>query len=158
MRVISIDPGYDRVGIAILEKEVRSKEVLLFSECFETSSKDSIDQRIFKIGDRLDKLIKEYSPEVMAIETLYFTNNQKTVMGVSEARGVLKYVGICNGLEIMELTPAQIKIAITGYGRADKKQVLHMVPRLVEVKNADKMIDDEIDAIAVGLCALAHKM
>lgn len=158
MRVIAIDPGYDRVGIAILEKEARSKEVLLFSECFETSSKDDIDQRIFKIGDRVDKLILEYNPQVMAIETLYFSNNHKTVMGVSEARGVLKYVAISNGLEVIELTPAQIKIAITGYGRADKKQVLHMVPRLVEVENADKMIDDEVDAIAVGLCALAHKM
>ena len=92
----------------------------------------------------------------MAIEKLFFTTNQKTAMGVSEARGVIIYEGSKTGLKIFEYTPLQIKIAVTGYGKADKSQVLFMVKKLIKIDDSIKS-DDEIDAIAIGLTAFAHQ-
>lgn len=154
MKIISIDPGYERVGIAIIEKETGGKEELLYSDCFKTSAKSPITERFLLIGKEIEKIIKKYNPEALAIETLFFNSNQKTAMAVSEARGIIIYQGLANGLDIFEYTPLQIKIAITGYGRGDKKQVIAMIPHLIKV---DKKInyDDEYDAIAVGLTHLA---
>ncbi len=155
MRIISIDPGYDRVGIAIIEKIGGKKEDLLYSNCFRTSSKESISKRTAVIGEEVARLIEEYSPSILAIETLFMTNNQKTVMGVSEARGVIMYEGIRKNLTIVEYNPNQIKIAVTGYGKATKEQVHKMVAKLIQLPQK-KMIDDEVDAIAVGITAFAH--
>lgn len=154
MKIISIDPGYEKVGIAIVEKNKSEKENLIFSECFQTSAKLSLPERLFLIGQEIDKLIKEYEAEAMAIEKLFFTTNQKTVMGVSEARGVIIYQAILNKIPVFEYTPLQIKIAITGYGRGNKKQVISMIHNLIKI---DKKIkhDDEYDAIGTGLTHLA---
>ncbi len=155
MKIISIDPGYDRVGIAILEKAKNQKEELLYSDCFRTSAKTKLPDRIFSIGTEVARLIKKYKPEMLAIETLFMTTNQKTVMGVSEARGVIIYEASRAGLSVCEYTPLQIKIAVTGYGKATKDQVEAMVERLV-VLHKKARIDDEMDAIAVGITAFAH--
>ena len=154
MRVLSIDPGFERVGIAVIEKTNLAKDKLIFSTCFKTSPKLSLPERIKNIGLEIEKIIKKYKPEVLAIEKLYFTTNQKTVMGVSEARGAIIYVGSKNGLSICEYTPPQIKLAVTGYGKASKEMIMSMVPKLIEV---DKGVnsDDELDAIAIGLTCLA---
>lgn len=154
MKIISIDPGYERVGIAVIEKLPKQNEVLLYSDCFKTSKEDRLPARIALIGREIKKLIEEYKPERLAIEKLYFTNNQKTAMGVSEARGVIIYEGSLAGLTIHEYTPLEIKVAVTGYGKSDKKQVISMIPRLIKI---DKKIahDDEYDAIAVGITCLA---
>lgn len=154
MRIISIDPGYERVGIAIIEKEDGQKESLVYSDCFKTSSKLPLTERLFLIGQEIDKIIKEYNTKALAIETLFFTNNQKTVMGVSEARGVIMYQAMLNKIPVFEYTPLQIKIAVTGYGKSDKKQVTDMVTRLIRIEKEIKH-DDEYDAIAVGLTHLA---
>ena len=131
MRIISIDPGYERVGIAILEKETSSsKEILLYSDCFQTDKKDSFETRLKFIGEELEKLIKEYKPKALAIESLFFNSNQKTALKVSEAKGVIKYMALAQGLGITEFTPLQIKIAITGYGRSDKKKATTKHPPL----------------------------
>jgi len=90
----------------------------------------------------------------MAIEKLFFTTNQKTVMGVSEARGVIMYQALLNKIPVFEYTPLQIKIAITGYGRGDKKQIIAMLQHLIKIEKEIKY-DDEYDAIAVGLTHLA---
>ncbi|KKQ35888.1 MAG: Crossover junction endodeoxyribonuclease RuvC [Candidatus Nomurabacteria bacterium GW2011_GWB1_37_5] len=157
MRILSIDPGYERVGIAIIEKENKSsKEILLFSECFKTSPKLKLSERIFIIGQNIESIIKKWKPDALAIETLFMTTNQKTVMGVSEARGVIIYEGQKSGLQICEYTPLQIKIAVTGYGKATKEQVLTMVQKLIKISNK-KTLDDEIDAIAVGLTYFAQE-
>lgn len=158
MRIISIDPGFERLGIAILEREVinnRKIDVLIFSECFKTKSSLPFPERLNLLGGRISALIKEYNPEIMALETLFFATNQKTVMHVSEARGVIIYEGIKNRLQIMEYTPLQIKIAATGYGRATKDQVDQMVRKLIKIEKTTK-IDDEMDAIACGITCLAH--
>lgn len=153
-RILAIDPGYERMGIAVLEKDSSGKEVLLFSECFKTSSKIPHYERLTSIGKELDSVIKKYKPSIMSIEKLYFTTNQKTVMGVSEARGVMLFVGKTNNLKIFEYTPPEIKVAVTGYGKATKEMVMVMVPKLVKIEKTIKS-DDELDAVAIGLTCFA---
>jgi crossover junction endodeoxyribonuclease RuvC len=157
MRVLGIDPGYERLGIAVLEKNAGSggKEKLLFSECFKTSPKLEFPERLLLLGEEIKKIIKIYKPEVLGIETLFLNTNQKTVMHVAEVRGVVIYEGVQAGLKIFEASPPQIKIATTGYGRANKEQMIKMVKILIHVDEAKKS-DDEMDAIAVGITTLAH--
>lgn len=157
MRILGIDPGYERLGIAVLEKNKGDKkEKVIFSECFKTSSKLDFSERLLLIGDEVNKVIKKYKPEILSIETLFLTTNQKTVMHVAEARGVILYEAIKNDLKIFEATPLQIKMATTGYGKADKNQVIKMVGMLVDIDNTKK-VDDELDAIAIALTAFAYK-
>lgn len=154
MRILSIDPGFERIGIAIIEKTFLQKDRLVYSECFKTSAKIPFCERLEKIGTEVEKVIKKYKPSALAIEKLYFTTNQKTVMGVSEARGVIVYVSAKNGLPVYEYTPPQIKVAVTGYGKASKAMVMSMVPKLIDIdENINS--DDELDAIAIGLTCLA---
>ncbi len=115
MRIIAIDPGYERMGVAIIEKN-SNKENLVFSECFKTSAKIPHEERLKLIGQEIEKCIKKYEPQAMAIETLFFTNNQKTAMHVSEARGVMLYVASVTRLSVAEFSPMAIKVAVTGYG------------------------------------------
>lgn len=154
MKIIAIDPGFERIGIAVLEKSEKGKDILLYSDCFKTKASLPFYDRIHNIGKETERIIKKYKPKAISIEKLYFTNNQKTAMGVAEARGVIIYEAKKNGLLVFEYTPPQIKIAVTGYGNADKKMVISMVPKLI---NIDKITnsDDELDAIAIGLTCLA---
>jgi len=154
MRILAIDPGFERVGIAVLEKTLLKKDILVYSNCFKTTASIPFPERLKNIGLELEKIIKKYNPKVLAIEKLYFTTNQKTVMGVSEARGVMVYVAAKNNLSIYEYTPPQIKVAVTGYGKASKENVMSMVPKLIDIKNKINS-DDELDAIAIGLTCLA---
>ncbi len=153
-RILAIDPGYERLGVAVLEKNSLGKEELLFSECFKTSSKLPHYERLAAIGQELISVIEKYKTNVLAIEKLYFTTNQKTVMGVSEARGVILFVAKINNLEIFEYTPPQIKIAVTGYGKATKEMVMSMVPKLIKIEKETRS-DDELDAVAIGLTCFA---
>lgn len=156
MRILGIDPGFERLGIAILEKKkTDKKEVVIFSECFKTSSKLDFPERLSLIGKKIKKIIKQYKPEILSIETLFFNTNQKTVMQVAEARGVVLYESAIAGLKIFEASPPQIKIATTGYGKANKEQVKKMVQILVEIDKI-KASDDELDAIAIAITAFAH--
>jgi len=156
MKILGIDPGFERLGIAILEKNKGDKrEKVIFSECFKTSSKLDFSERLNLIGEEVKKVIKKYKPEILSIETLFLTTNQKTVMRVAETRGVVIYEAAQAGLKIFEASPPQIKMATTGYGKADKKQVMKMVKMLVEIDNSKKS-DDELDAIAVALTAFAY--
>lgn len=156
MRILGIDPGFERLGIAVLEKiKSDKKERVVFSECFKTSAKLDFFERLHLIGEEVRKIIKKYNPEVLSIETLFLNTNQKTVMRVAEARGVVVYEAARAGLQIFEASPPQIKIATTGYGRADKTQIMKMVKILVEIDKL-KTSDDELDAIAIALTAFAH--
>lgn len=154
MKIISIDPGFERTGISIIERDKNKKDILVFSECFKTLSKKKLPDRIKDIGEEIEKIIKKYKPTELAIEKLYFTTNQKTVMGVSEARGVIIYCAKKNNLEVFEYTPPQIKVAVTGYGRADKNMIMSMIPKLINLKKEIKS-DDEMDSIAIGLTHLS---
>jgi len=151
MRILAIDPGYERVGIAIL-----GKDTLVFSECYKTSAKLDFSERLGLLGQEIGAIIKKYKPMALAIETLFLTTNQKTAMRVAEARGVIIYEAQKAGLKIFEYTPLEIKIAVTGYGKSDKKSVINMVKKLIKI-NENKNSDDEIDAIAVGLTCFARE-
>jgi len=157
MKVLGIDPGYERLGIAIVEKQ-GNKETLVYSECFQTNSKTPFHERLGLIGERVRNIISEYKPDVLAIETLMFNTNQRTAINVAEARGVILYEGTRGGLEVAEYNPLQIKIALTGYGRSGKEQVTEMVKRLVSINKKDAK-DDEYDAIACALtCFASYKI
>ncbi len=163
MRIIGIDPGYDRLGIAVIEKPAKGKpdkkEILLYSSCLKTSAKDSIYVRLQEIGQEITRVLNEFKPDQLAIENLFITKNQKTAMRVAEARGIILYEAQKRGIPIREYSPMEIKLAVTGDGGSDKLRMTKMVGLLIKTpenpkkKAANKMLDDEYDAIAV---ALAH--
>lgn len=154
MRVISVDPGYDRLGVAILELQ-NNNEILIYSGCIETNKSDTLTNRLQIIGNEFFKLIKIYSPNTLAIETIFFNKNQKTAIGVAQARGILIYLALNNNCKVYEFGPQQIKTAVTGYGKSDKTAVIEMVKRLVK-NTPTNALDDEYDAIAVGITCLAY--
>lgn len=154
MRVLAVDPGYERLGIAVLEKLAKQKETLLYSYCIQTLKSLTHAERLLKIADGVRKVIHDYAPQALAIETLFLAVNQKTVMPVAEARGVVLVEAARGGLTVFEYTPLQVKCAVTGYGKSDKRQVAEMVKRLIALP-AKKRLDDEYDAIAIGLTCLA---
>jgi len=152
MKIISIDPGYERVGIAILEKS--KKETLIYSECFKTSSTLPHSERLRLIGEKITEIISQFGPKALAIEKLFFNTNTTTALKVAEARGVVLYSAALAGLAVHEYTPLEIKVAVTGYGRSDKKQMMAMIPKLITLEK-EISSDDEFDAIAVGLTCCA---
>lgn len=153
MKILGIDPGFERVGVAVVEKK-DGKDFLEYSTCVKTAATSPFNERLNTIGKEIKEIIKKHKPDVLAIETLLFNNNQKTAMKVSEARGVVIYEATREGLEMCEYTPLQIKIAVTGYGRSDKKQVDMMVKQLINIEKPVKY-DDEMDAIAVAITCSA---
>lgn len=156
MRILAIDPGFERVGLAVLEKAARGKETLIYSECFKTKSSLPFPERLRFIGEKVRAVVKKFSPAALAVEKLYFEKNTKTALGVSEARGVIVYEAARVGLAVREYTPLQIKVAVTGYGRATKAEVNRMVGKLIVLPKKISS-DDEMDAIACGLTCLAHQ-
>jgi len=154
MRILGIDPGYDRLGVCILEKKAGAKEAVLFSTCLVSDKKATNAERFRSMGGELSLVIRAWNPEILAIEKLFFTKNQKTAMAVSEMRGVIIYIGAQAGLPIAEYTPNEVKTAVTGYGKAEKKDVELMVKKLVLLPDQKRM-DDEYDAIAVALACAA---
>ena len=155
--VLAVDPGFDRVGLAVMKLE-RDGPKLLFSQCFETDSKKARPERLFSIGRRIKDVIKKWQPETLAIETLFFNTNATSAIGVAEARGIIIYEARNRDMEIFEYGPQTIKMAVTGYGQADKTQMANMVKKLVPLpKKSSKRLDDEVDAIALGITHLASK-
>lgn len=155
MRILAIDPGFERVGIAVLEKK-NGKESLLYSDCFKTSSKLPFEKRLLLIGGEISRIIEAHTPTALAIETLFFNSNQKTAMRVAEARGVIIYAAISHGLAVCEYTPLQVKTAVAGYGKADKEQVARMAEKILGIEKSVSY-DDETDAIALGITCLASE-
>lgn len=153
MKVLGVDPGYDRLGVAILEKE-NGTEVLRYSSCITSNKEDALSKRTHDAVETFVSLLREHKPEAVAIERLFFNKNQKTVMAVSEIRGALIYAAEKEGCRVYEYTPQEIKVAVTGYGKSTKDQVASMVSRLVRGVPKDAL-DDEYDAIAAALTCLA---
>jgi crossover junction endodeoxyribonuclease RuvC len=149
MKILGIDPGYDRIGIAIIEKN-KGQDVLLHSECFTTDAKLPFYERLVKIEKRITEILDEFEPDALSIETLFISKNQKTGMRVAEARGVIAVSAAKRGVSIFEYSPPEIKAAITSDGRSDKTQMIKMIPLLVKMRPR-KRRDDEYDAIAAAL-------
>ncbi len=155
MKVLGIDPGYGRCGVAVVEKNRGAKEVLLYSDCIETSAKDAFPERLAAVASECARLMKEHAPDCIALERLYISKNQKTAMHVAEVRGALMGAASSAGLKVFEYTPGEVKSAAAGWGGADKKAVAQMLHALIKI---DKKIrhDDEYDAIAIAVTHLAR--
>jgi crossover junction endodeoxyribonuclease RuvC len=157
MKTIGIDPGYDRLGIAVISKEEgSSKETLIFSTCVTTTKNLEQHERLYEIGEALRTIIKEHKPDSLALESLFFSINKKTAIKVAEARGVILYEAARAHIPVFEYAPSQIKIAVTGHGATDKKQVTMMVRKIIKI-DREIQYDDEYDAIAVALTHLASE-
>lgn len=154
MKVLAVDPGYDRMGVAVLKK-TNNQEVLLLSTCIETDKKTPLDDRLYTLGQTFKELLEEHKPDLVAIETLFFNKNVKTGIGVAQARGIVMFLAREHNAVVKEFGPQEIKIAVTGYGKSDKTAVIDMVKRLVKGV-PETALDDEYDAIATGVTALAH--
>ena len=152
MRILAIDPGYDRLGLAVVEGDP-SKPILVWSDCVEPE-KGQPEERLAAISRAVADALEKYSPGALGIETLFFSINKKTALGVAQARGAILAIAGCAGLPVIEFSPQQVKLAVTGYGNADKKAIASMVPRLISLPEK-KRLDDELDAIAIGIAALA---
>ena len=154
MLVLAIDPGYGRCGVAVVEK-AEGKERLVYSDCIETSAKDSFPVRLSEVTTACAELLRAYKPDAVALEKLFMTKNQKTAMRVSEVRGALIDLATRHGVPVFEYTPGEVKSAAAGSGSADKRAVIKMLHALLKI---DKKIvhDDEYDAIAIGVTHLAR--
>ena len=152
MRILGIDPGYGRMGYGIIEQLRNGQWVTLVYGCLNTDAKKSFVERLIEIKEKVDALAKKYKPEIMGVEKLYFVKNAKTAMDVGQARGAILLSGIENKMQICEFTPLQIKQSITGYGKADKRQMQKMVAMILNLKEKIKS-DDAADALGVALCA-----
>lgn len=152
MKILAIDPGYDRLGIAVIEGDA-SRPSLLWSDCI-LPPRGAPEERLAYISRAVTLAIKDYMPDAIGIETLFFSVNKKTALGVAEARGAVLAVAGMASLPVIECSPQQVKLAVTGHGGADKKAVAHMIPRLLALPEKIRL-DDELDAIAVGITALA---
>jgi crossover junction endodeoxyribonuclease RuvC len=153
---LGIDPGYDRVGVSILKK-LGYNDTLLFSTCIITDKKADKIQRYLHISRDLNHIIDKYNPEVLGIESLFLFKNHKTVIAVAEAIGMIKYICAVRNIKIVELTPMQVKSSLTGNGHADKSQVEYMVRQILKLDKNIKIIDDELDAMAIGLTISAMR-
>lgn len=145
------------MGIAVLEKSLKGKEKLLYSDCIETSSKDDIYSRFKIIGQEIAKVIEKFKPQEMALESLFIAKNQKTAMRVAEVRGIILYEALKKDLEIYEYTPLEIKSSLTGDGTSDKTRIIKMIHLLIELPTKISL-DDEYDAIAVALTHSARRI
>lgn len=149
MVILGIDPGYARVGWAIVQSD-KGKAISDKFGCIETSKDTDSQDRLVYVYKQICALIKKYKPDVLAIEELFFTTNAKTAFKVGEARGVITLAGAIKKIPVFSYTPLQIKIAVTGYGNADKGQVGRMIKAILKLKEMPKL-DDTADALAVAL-------
>lgn len=150
MRIMGIDPGTSLIGYGIIDVIGKNYTTVAFGD-FKTGVNIRNADRVLDVYNFFDKLIKKHQPGKIALESLFFFKNAKTVVKVSEIRGVLTYVAAKNGLEIAEFTPLQVKQAVSSYGRAEKFQVQKMVQLILNLKAPPKP-DDAADALALAIC------
>ena len=150
MVILGIDPGLATVGYGVIVKNGNSTKVLDYG-IISTSKNDTLPTRLKQIYASVTALIDKYQPDAVAMEELFFQNNQKTAIAVAEARGVALLACIHKLNQLYEYTPLQIKSALTGQGRAEKRQVQYMVKAILNLKEIPKP-DDAADALAVALC------
>lgn len=156
MRILGIDPGYGRVGWGVIT-DTKGNPTVQGYGTIETG-KASLEIRLGEIYEEVNKIIATYLPEEFAVEELFFSTNAKTVIPVAEARGVILLAGKNAGLSFHEYTPLEVKMAIAGYGRAEKKQLADLVKKLLHLEHMPK-VDDTTDALAVALThAYSRKM
>ncbi len=156
MKILGIDPGMAIVGYSVIEYN-GEKPVLLHSGSIQTSKDKSESARLLEIFEDMGVIVEKYKPDVCAIEKLFFFRNQTTVMPVAHARGVILTVLEKFNIPTFEYTPIEVKQVLTGYGRADKKEVEHMVKISLGVNTLPKL-DDTVDSIAIAICHTRSNM
>lgn len=150
MIILGIDPGTAIMGYGAVDCDRGQLQVMDYG-CFKTEKGLLMADRLVYLGDKVVSLIQDIQPDVLAIEELFFFKNNKTVISVGQARGMVMFLGRKAGVEVREYTPLQVKQAVTGYGRADKKQVQIMVKEILKLSIIPKP-DDVADALAVAIC------
>ncbi|MBO5101477.1 MAG: crossover junction endodeoxyribonuclease RuvC [Clostridia bacterium] len=150
MRILGIDPGLATVGWAVLESGRGILRPVAYG-AITTPAHTDIEKRLLMIKGDIEALIDKYSPEEMAIEELFFNTNITTGIAVAEARGVILCAACAKGLKISEYTPLQVKQAVVGYGKAEKRQVIAMVTSILKLSAPPKP-DDTADAVAIAIC------
>lgn len=154
--ILGIDPGIGRTGWGVIE--VRGMDLLPIAfGCVTTPANTAVGKRLVEIEIDLQGLIERFKPDVMAIEELLFTNNVTTGIAVGAARGVILLVAERAHVPVVEFTPTQVKLGVTGYGRADKHQVTDMVCRLLKLDKAP-VLDDTADALAIAICGAGARL
>lgn len=150
MVILGIDPGFAIVGFGVVRTE-RGKQTLIQCGAITTPAGRPLPARLLQIADDMDCLFDTFHPDAMAVEELFFTNNVTTGIGVAQARGVLLLAAERHGVPIYEYSPSAVKLAVVGYGKAEKRQVMDMTKRLLNLKAVPKP-DDAADAVAIALC------
>lgn len=150
MIILGIDPGYAIIGYGVIEYRNNHFRTIDYGAII-TEAKTPFNERLEIIYDQFNEIVKRNSPEVMSIEKLFYNNNAKTVIDVSQARGVLMLAAQKNRLPVFEYTPLQVKQSVVGYGRAEKKQVQEMTKRILGLEKVPKP-DDTADALAMAIC------
>jgi crossover junction endodeoxyribonuclease RuvC len=159
MIIIGIDPGTAKTGFGVIRKipglksKNRNKIKCLGYGVIKTNPNFPPGERLKKINNELNKLINKYKPAVLAVEGIFFFKNLKTALPVGQAKGVILLTAAKKNVPVYEFTPLQIKMAITGYGRAEKKQVQKMIKTLLNLKEIP-CPDDAADALAIAICCL----
>lgn len=152
MIIIGIDPGVAKVGYGVIRKTQKKLKCLAYG-VVETSAELSPGERLKKIEQGLNKLIRQYQPSVLAVENIYFFKNLKTAIPVSQVKGIILLSASKKGIPVYEFSPSQVKMTICGYGRADKTQVQRMIKEVLELKTIPGS-DDATDALAIALCCV----
>ena len=150
MRILGIDPGFATVGWAVIDSDRGRLQPVAYG-AITTPAHTNFESRLLMIKRDLETVIDKYSPTEMAIEELFFNTNITTGIAVAEARGVILCTAYEKGLRISEYTPLQVKQAVVGYGKAEKRQVIAMVTSILKLKSAPKP-DDTADAVAIAIC------
>lgn len=150
MRILGVDPGYAIVGFGIVEYDGINFRLIEYGAVL-TEAGTPFPERLRDIHTDMEFIFDKYKPECMAIEKLFFTTNQKTAIDVAQARGVTVLSAAKRGIPISEYTPLQVKSAVTGYGKAEKKQVMEMTRQLLNLAHIPKP-DDAADALAIAVC------
>ena len=148
--ILGIDPGTARMGWGIIEFDGNNYTALGYGT-LETSPQTDEHLRLGELYEKLNLLTKKYNPQIIAVEDIFYFKNQKTLINVSQARGIVLLLAANTHKKYYSFTPLQIKMAVTGYGKAEKKQVQHMVKILLNLKKEPKL-DDSADALAVAIC------
>jgi crossover junction endodeoxyribonuclease RuvC len=149
MRILGIDPGTATTGFGVIDVEGQ-KLKFVDAGVIKTPAGEAMEKRLATIYDELHQLITEHKPAVVAIELLYFASNVTTAFSVGQSRGVVMLCAAQAGLPIAEYTPLQVKQAVTGYGKAEKKQIQEMVKTLLKLNSIPKP-DDAADALAIAI-------
>ena len=150
MRILGIDPGYATIGFGLVEADRAQLHMVTYG-AITTPAGLPLSRRLYQIGTDMEELIAQLKPDVIAIEELFFNTNITTGIAVAHGRGVLLYAAEKCGIPLFEYTPAQVKLAVTGYGKSEKHQVMDMTKRLLKLKAIPRP-DDAADALALAVC------